>query len=761
MVDRIDLESEPWASLARHAPLGILSDLDGTLLPFADTPDAARPTADVLKLVRDLASLPGVQLAIVSGRSPHVLDQFFPEPRDPVLVAEHGAWRSGPEGWQPMLQVDARALDGLAAELASVQTRHPAVLIERKTWTLALHLRRVPEDQKMGALVHATAIIDPWLAANADFEDLAGDEVIEIRPRKARKSNAVAWVRRLLGPHARLLIVGDDATDEDMFLEAAPDDATIRVGHGGGVPTAARWLLESVEDVRAFFAWIVAVRLGTLVPERGRRPTRLERHSATQATRSPYDLLVVSNRLPELQRLDGAPSRKRNVGGLVSALMPAMTTRRGVWLGWSGRTRAEADGTEMGLDVVDGLSLACVDFPEEWRRLYYNGFSNSALWPLMHSFPGRVRFSHADWSCYERANEAFCTVSTRLVGPEATIWVHDYHLLLLARDLRRRGHVGPIGLFQHVPFPGPDIFFLCPWAAELLTAMLDFDLVGFHTRSYVDNFLRCVAMLPGVRVDGARVLFDGRATHVGAFPLGTIPASFQGADAVGSTEVGDLLRALGTARLVLGVDRLDYTKGIPERIAAFGTMLERFPEWRSKVCLVQISVPTRADIPEYAEQRTRVENIVGRINGDYATGDWVPIRYLYRSYGRGELSQLYRGADVGYVTPLRDGMNLVAKEYVAAQDPRRPGVLLLSRFAGAADELRDAVLTNPWDPEGTAADLDFALRMPPEERARRHAALLAVVHERTAITWAEDFLGTLAGTGGSRARALVPPGATG
>jgi trehalose 6-phosphate synthase len=761
MVDRIDLESEPWASLARHAPLGILSDLDGTLLPFADTPDAAWPTADVLKLVKDLASLPGVQLAIVSGRSARVLDQFFPTPRDPLLVAEHGAWRSGPEGWQPMLSVDARALDALAAELQSVQTRHPSVLLERKTWTLAIHLRRVPEDQKMGAFVHATAIVDPWLAANPEFEDLAGDEVIEIRPRKARKSNAVAWMRRVLGQNARLLIVGDDATDEDMFLEAGPEDATIRVGHGGGVPTAARWFLGSVEDVRTFFAWIVATRMGTLVPERGgRKPTRVERHSATDAIRGAYDLLVVSNRLPELQRLDGAPARKRNVGGLVSALMPAMTTRRGVWLGWSGRTRNEANGTEMGLDVVDGLSLACVDFPEEWRRLYYNGFSNSALWPLMHSFPGRVRFSHADWSCYERANEAFGVVSTRLVGPEATIWVHDYHLLLLGRELRRRGHAGPIGFFQHVPFPSPDIFFLCPWASDLLTAMLDFDLVGFHTRSYVDNFLQCVATLPGVTVDGARVFSGGRATRVDLFPLGTIPSSFQGAEATGSTEVGGLVRAIGAARLVLGVDRLDYTKGIPERIAAFGTMLERFPEWRTKVCLVQISVPTRADIPEYAEQRTQVENIVGRINGDYATGDWVPIRYLYRSYGRGELSQLYRCADVGYVTPLRDGMNLVAKEYVAAQDPRRPGVLLLSRFAGAADELRDAVLTNPWDPEGTAADLDYALRMLPEERARRHAALLEVVRKRTAITWAEDFLGALA-TSGSRVRAPVPRDATG
>ncbi|MGH7297045.1 MAG: alpha,alpha-trehalose-phosphate synthase (UDP-forming), partial [Polyangiaceae bacterium] len=323
-------------------------------------------------------------------------------------------------------------------------------------------------------------------------------------------------------------------------------------------------------------------------------------------------------------------------------------------------------------------------------------------------------------------------------------WVHDYHLMLLARHLRRRDHRGPVGMFQHIPFPAPDIFFLCPWAAELAGALLDFDLVGFHTRGYVENFLRCAACLPGVSFEDHRVLRGARATRVAAFPLGTTPESFQDVEAAASDEIARLMRGIGGARVVLGVDRLDYTKGIPERIAAFGTLLERFPQWRSKACLVQISVPSRADIPEYVDQRTRVENIVGRINGEHGEGSWIPIRYLYRSYGRAELSQLYRSADVGYVTPLRDGMNLVAKEFVAAQDPQRPGVLLLSRFAGAADELTDAVLTNPWDPEGTAADLDFALRMPHEERVRRHTALLEVVSKSTATTWADAFLAALA-----------------
>jgi trehalose 6-phosphate synthase len=233
--------------------------------------------------------------------------------------------------------------------------------------------------------------------------------------------------------------------------------------------------------------------------------------------------------------------------------------------------------------------------------------------------------------------------------------------------------------------------------------------------------------------------------RAGIFPLGIIREDFQERpDAAASEDVEALTRAIGGAKLVLGVDRLDYTKGIPERIAAFGRLLERYPEWRKKACLVQVSVPSRGDIPEYAEQRSRVENIVGRINGDFGEGDWVPIRYLYRSYGRPQLSELYRAADVGYVTPLRDGMNLVAKEFVAAQDPKRPGVLLLSRFAGAAEELFAALLTNPWYPDGTARDLDLALRMPAAERMERHAKLLEVISRTTALTWAEDFLSALA-----------------
>jgi alpha,alpha-trehalose-phosphate synthase [UDP-forming]/trehalose-phosphatase len=736
-----DAEAGYWVTLARHRPLAILTDLDGTLIPFAPTPEEARPTEELASLVDELSALPDTTLVIVSGRPRVTLDEYFPRPGRALLVAEHGAWRKGPGDWERMVSLDERAVDSLVTVLRPLLAHHAGARIERKTWSVALHYRLVAGPEKTGLLVQAEAIVDDWVRVHPGFEVLAGTEVLEIRPCAARKGNAVSWIKSLLGPASRVLIAGDDMTDEDMFVAAGPDDATVLVGAEPERHTAARWRIDSTEEVHAFYRWILSIRREASPPSASRPPSRLATLPDAGAA-STFDLLVLSNRLPELRSAEGTEGqRKRNVGGLVSALEPVLAIRKGIWLGWSGRTRPEATATELGFSTVGGLALAWVDFPDAWHRHYYNGLSNSALWPLFHSFPSRIQLSHDDWHAYEAANEAFAALATRLVGPQATIWAHDYHLLLLGERLRAHGHTGPVGLFQHIPFPGPDIFFLLPWASQVLEAMLHFDLVGFHTASYVDNFLRCMATLPGARVEGSRVIRGGRSVVAGAFPLGIIPADFQ--DGATSDDIAALLRSIQPARLVLGVDRLDYTKGIPERLVAFGRFLELYPEWQRKACLVQVSVPSRGDIPEYVEQRSRVENIVGRVNGEMGEAAWVPIRYLYRSYARNQLSELYRAADVGYVTPLRDGMNLVAKEYVAAQNPNAPGVLLLSRFAGAAEELHAALLTNPWDPEGTAHDLHRALSMPEEERLLRHRSLMDVISRTTALTWAEGFLAAL------------------
>jgi trehalose 6-phosphate synthase len=282
-----------------------------------------------------------------------------------------------------------------------------------------------------------------------------------------------------------------------------------------------------------------------------------------------------------------------------------------------------------------------------------------------------------------------------------------------------------------------ELFSMLPWAEVLIAAMLDFDLVGFQTDEHLDNFLKCVRTFSCARLGNGAIEHPGGRTRTRVFPIGIVPEDFQEPPKPDTAEeVAALIRSIAPRRLILGVDRLDYTKGIPERLYAFGRFLERFPEWRNEVSLVQISVPSRTHVPEYVEERTRVEQTVGRINGEFGETHWTPIRYLYRSYQRGQLAQLYRAAAVGYVTPLRDGMNLVAKEYVAAQDPANPGVLLLSRFAGAAKQLDAALLTNPYHPDGMARDLDRALRMPLEERCARHRRLHEAVAGSTTITWA-------------------------
>lgn len=394
-------------------------------------------------------------------------------------------------------------------------------------------------------------------------------------------------------------------------------------------------------------------------------------------------------------------------------------------------------GAAITIDDVAHPVRASFDLPPALRRHFYSGFCNRALWPLMHGFPSRVRYRDDDWKAYVKVNDMFAQHAIDLVTHDGVLWVHDYHLLLVARAARARKHWGAIGLFVHVPFPAPDVLDTLPWADEILAAMREYDLVGFHTEQWAENFRACI------RNHERRTGRVAAMPHIGVLPIGIDPVLFNVIDATIDRDIAGLRAALGARRMILAVDRLDYSKGIPERLLAFEALLEHYPEWRSQICLVQISVPSREEVPEYAELRTTVEKLVGRINGRFGEADWVPVRYLYRSYDHRVLAQLYRMADVALVTPLRDGLNLVAKEFVAAQDAERPGVLVLSRFAGAAAELTDAVLTNPYHADGLAADLDFALRMPIVERRRRYELLRAVISETTPERWAAAFVGKL------------------
>ena len=729
---------EHWQSLARHTPLAILTDLDGTLIPLAPTPEEAVPDPALLELLRSLTRLPGVQVIVVSGRPQTDLERYFSDPAL-WLVAEHGAWFRGDGAWRSTIDLDPRPVQDLAGALEAIARVIPGARVERKTWSCALHYRKVPKSARAALSVEVTSAIDRFLATHPSFERINGNQVIEVRAAAARKSHAAALAKTHLNG-ARIVAVGDDLTDEHLFGALEPLDEPVLVL--GGIPrrSRARWEVDSVNAVRELLAFIRDTRTGAPAGALTVRPHRV----VAPPSRRGDSLLVVSNRLPDMRSVDlEGDSRPQNVGGLVSALEPLLTARRGLWLGWGGGVVPDSEEPDHG--ITEGTpSLAWFDYKQSWLGDYYNGFCNATLWPLLHSFPGRVVISEKTWKTYVDVHEAFADAAARHTSPDDTIWVHDYHLLHLARTLRARGHRGRIGLFLHIPFPPLDILELLPWAAELVDAMLEFDLVGFHTPGYCRNFLTCAGNLTDSRVGPALVDNRGKFTRVEAFPIGIFPESFQEMpDPSLVQEIEDLQRSLGTAKLVLGVDRLDYTKGIPERLLAFGRLLELFPEWRGKVSLIQISVPSRADVPEYAEQRANVETIVGRVNGQFGEAHWVPIRYLYRAYSRAHLSQLYRTARVGYVTPLRDGMNLVAKEYVASQDPEDPGVLLLSRFAGAATELKDAVLTNPYWADGMARDLNLALQMSLDERRMRHARNRAVVERTTAQSWAQSFLDAL------------------
>lgn len=726
--------SQLLRNIARAPQLALVLDLDGTLIPFAATPEEAVVDAPTRELLAQLARAPGVTVAVVSGRKREQLEERVGDIEGLCLSAEHGAWRRDEHGWAQvqLYGADPAPVEAALRELARA---HPGALVERKTWSVTLHFRRVPSARREALIVEASDAIERWACEHPEYELLEGELVLEVRHRGAHKGRAVEWLRERVPADTSFVAIGDDRTDEDTFAALGEGDLSVLVGRAAR-PTRARARLDDVPAVLSFLRSLLRTREANDPTDEHALPRPLSRVPPGSGG---APLVVVSNRLPDAPaRAAGESERARNVGGLVSGLAPALSARGGVWLGWSGGRHA--DTLDLAIDRSVTPTLASFDFRPEWHSRFYNGFANRSLWPIFHGMPSRARYDESEWSAYVEVNDVFAEQASKLVAPDGTVWAHDYHLLCFGDALRRRGHRGPIGLFVHVPFPPIELFETIPWARELMEAMLAFDLVGFHTRRYVASFVRCAEeLVSGAAATDRGVRVAGRDVRVGAFPLGIDTAPFEDPDD-DEREVAELQATLQGRSLVLGVDRLDYSKGIVERLLAFARMLELRPDWRGRVAMLQIAVPSRADVPEYAEQRRTIETLVGRINGEYGEAHWMPVRYVHRSYGRGQLAALYRAADVGFVTPLRDGMNLVAKEYVAAQDPRSPGVLVLSRFAGAADELEQAVLTNPHHREGMARDLVRALEMPLEERIARHAPMLERVRRSTPEAWADSFL---------------------
>ncbi len=456
-------------------------------------------------------------------------------------------------------------------------------------------------------------------------------------------------------------------------------------------------------------------------------------------------LLVVSNRLPlTAKRVSGRWRGERSAGGLVAAMAPLMEQTRGLWLGWPGDTLpGEPEGrARLMREWEEQHGYVAVEIPAKVSRSFYEGYANDTLWPLLHGFPTRVVFAPESWMAYRDANERFAEAVLSRTRKDDLIWAHDYQLMLVPQLIREREPDARIGFFLHIPFPSSEVFRILPEREELLRGLLGADSLAFQTHGHLHNFRRSLLQVLGLESLMDSVQVDGRTVQLSALPIGI--QSDEWRDLIRSDPKVAKRRAELNARhhgrkLIISVDRLDYTKGIPERLRTFRRLLRSSPAWRGKATLVQVAVPSRERVPAYAELRREVSELVGEVNGDFGTPEWQPVVYLRRSVNKQELAALYSAADVAWVGPLRDGMNLVAKEYVACQHDG-DGVLVLSEFAGAAHELGEALRINPYDEVGTAATIVRALEMDVESRAERMAALHERVHRNDAVVWAERFI---------------------
>lgn len=470
-------------------------------------------------------------------------------------------------------------------------------------------------------------------------------------------------------------------------------------------------------------------------------------------TRARSGLVVASNRLPVVvvRHPDGRCELVPGSGGLITALVPVLRDRGGVWVGWPG-TCGELSSLEPELAAAGeraGYRLEPVSLTVDEERKFYQGFSNEIIWPLFHDLQSHCNFDPEYWEVYQRVNHRYAEALARHCREDDFLWVHDYHLTSVATELRRLGRSAHLAFFLHIPFPPLDIFLKLPWRFQLLRALLDYDLVGFQTPRDLRNFLGCVRhLMPEVRVQGRRgqiqtLQLDQREVRAGSFPISIDFNAFMkraAASEVGE-KVAELKAMLPNRELIVGIDRLDYTKGIPQRLRAFGHALERYPELHERVTLIQVVVPSREEIPRYHDLRTEIEQLVGEINGKFTRpGGWVPIHYVFRSLTGTDLLAYYRAAQIALITPLKDGMNLVAKEYCACSIEEE-NALILSEFAGAAAELQHgALLVNPYDIEGMAEAIHRAVQMPIDERRARMRRMRRVIRNHDIFWWVDSFL---------------------
>ena len=449
-------------------------------------------------------------------------------------------------------------------------------------------------------------------------------------------------------------------------------------------------------------------------------------------------LVIVSNRTPT-----GAPA----AGGLAVALKRPLTERDGFWFGWSGKL-VENTAKQARFSEVEGVRVGVIDLDRDDHQAYYAGFSNSILWPAFHQRLDLANIDASWYQGYRRVNAQFAAALKAHIRPDDLIWVHDYHLIPLGAELRRLGIANRIGFYLHIPFPSSDGFLAIPHAAELLVDFSCYDLIGFQAERDTTEFRALIAREPLTPIEGAPARLDFASTRIETFPIGSDPASFArlSTGPAAAKMIRRMSSTLQGRALILGVDRLDYSKGLPQRVEAYETLLAKYPEFRRAVHFLQVAPPSRDSIKEYRAISETLDAAVGHVIGRFSEPDWQPLTYVKRAYSQASLAGLYRLARIGLVTPLRDGMNLVAHEYIASQNPADPGVLVLSLFAGAAEILPDALQVNPFDTAATAEAMRVALTMPLEERRARHASLMAAVQKYSVDHWADSYIAALAET---------------
>jgi trehalose 6-phosphate synthase len=450
-------------------------------------------------------------------------------------------------------------------------------------------------------------------------------------------------------------------------------------------------------------------------------------------------LVVVSNRVPYITE------KKAQAGGMAVGLREVLETTGGIWFGWSGKV-SDSSITEPTVTRVSPITYVTIDLSRKDYNQYYNGFANQVLWPLFHYRLDLTSFNRNHFLGYERVNGLFATKLSKLLKKNDLIWVHDYHLIPLGNELRKRGQKQTIGFFFHTPFPALEVMTALPLHGELMEQLCAYDLIGFQTDNDLRAFIDYIRHEAGGRVvRNKHVEVFGYKFKIGVFPIGINPEHFAGPirDSKQITWMRKLKHRYGDIDWLIGVDRLDYSKGINERFRAFERLLERYPGYQSRVTFIQITPPSRSDIREYREIRHELEAEAGHINGRFGELDWLPINYINRSYTREQLATFYRASRIGLVTPFRDGMNLVAKEYVASQNPEDPGVLVLSRFAGAARELESALIVNPYDFDSIADTIARGLEMSLGERRERWDVMIKVLRRNDLAHWRDSYLRAL------------------